>query len=125
MISSARNERAREREPGVTYVIGVDSSTTATKAVVWDSEGRAGAGGGHEFAFSIPPPGWHEQDAEDWWRSTAAALRQAATSVGASEIEAIGLTHQRETFACLGEDGSALRPAMLWLEPRAAEGVGG
>ena len=123
MISSARNERARDREPGVTYVIGVDSSTTATKAVVWDSEGRAVAEGRHEFAFSIPHPGWHEQDAEDWWRSTAAALRQAATSVSASEIEAIGLTHQRETFACLGEDGSALRPAMLWLDARAVKEV--
>jgi len=107
----------------VTYVVGIDSSTTATKAVVWDRDGRAVAEGREEFALAMPHPGWHEQDAEDWWRSTKAALRQAAASVNASEIEAIGLTHQRETFACLGENGAALRPAILWLDARAVKEV--
>ncbi|MFZ0090871.1 MAG: FGGY-family carbohydrate kinase [Solirubrobacteraceae bacterium] len=107
----------------MTYVIGMDSSTTATKAVVWDRDGRAVSEGRAEFDLSIPHPGWHEQDAEDWWRSTKVALRQAAQGVSASEIEAIGITHQRETFACLGEDGTPLRPAMLWLDARAVEEV--
>ncbi len=107
----------------MTYVIGVDSSTTATKAVVWDREGIAVCEGRQEFALAMPHPGWHEQRAEDWWRSTAAALRQAAAGVNASEIEAIGLTHQRETFACLAEDGTALRPAILWLDGRAVKEV--
>ncbi len=107
----------------MTYVIGVDSSTTATKAVVWDRDGNSVSEGRQEFELVIPHPGWHEQDAQDWWRSTAAALRQAAGGVNASEIEAIGLTHQRETFACLGEDGAPLRPAMLWLDARAVKEV--
>jgi xylulokinase len=107
----------------VTYVIGVDSSTTATKAVVWDREGRAVSEGRQEFDLTIPRPGWHEQDAQEWWRSTAAALRQAAGAVNASEIEAIGLTHQRETFACLDEDDTPLRPAILWLDGRAVKEV--
>ncbi len=107
----------------VTYVIGVDSSTTATKAVVWDRDGRTVSEGRQEFELAIPHPGWHEQDAEGWWRSTAAALRQAAGGVNASEIEAIGLTHQRETFACLDSNGTPLRPAMLWLDARAVKEV--
>ncbi len=107
----------------MTYVIGVDSSTTATKAVVWDREGRGVSEGRQEFEFVIPHPGWHEQDAREWWRSTAAALREAAGGVNASEIEAIGLTHQRETFACLDEEGEPLRPAMLWLDGRAVKEV--
>ncbi len=107
----------------MTYVIGVDSSTTATKAVVWDRDGNAVSEGRQEFELVMPHPGWHEQDAKEWWRSTAAALRQAAGGVKASEIEAIGLTHQRETFACLGEDDTPLRPAMLWLDARAGEEV--
>ncbi len=107
----------------MTYVIGVDSSTTATKAVVWDREGRAVTEGRQEFELSIPHPGWHEQDAEEWWRSTAAALRKAARGVNASEIEAIGLTHQRETFACLDDNDTPLRPAMLWLDSRAVKEV--
>jgi xylulokinase len=58
----------------VTYVIGVDSSTTATKAVVWDRDGRAVSTGRQEFELVIPHPGWHEQDARDWWRTTAAPV---------------------------------------------------
>jgi xylulokinase len=36
---------------------------------------------------------------------------------------AISITHQRETFACLTEDGHSLRPAMLWLDTRAVAEV--
>lgn len=107
----------------MTYIIGVDSSTTASKAVVWDRDGRAVGEGRQDFALDIPHAGWHEQDAQDWWRSTAVALREAGASVKASEIEAIGLTHQRETFACLGEDGTPLRPAIVWLDGRAVREV--
>lgn len=105
------------------YVIGVDCSTTATKAVVWDRDGLPVAEGRQRFPVSIPRAGYHEQDAEDWWRSTAAALRDAATAVGGEKIGAIGLTHQRESFVCLGEDGRPLRPAILWLDFRCTEEV--
>jgi xylulokinase len=105
------------------YVIGVDSSTTATKAVVWDREGHAVSEGREEFALTIPQPGWHEQNADDWWRSTRLAIKRAAANVKASDIEAIGLTHQRETFACLGDDDAPLRPAILWLDARAVKEV--
>src|ERR671925_519299 len=107
----------------MSYVIGVDSSTTATKAVVWDRSGRAVADGRAEFSLAIPRPGWHEQDAEDWWRSTARAVRRALRSVDATEVEAIGLTHQRETFACVDEDGRAVRPAIVWMDVRATREV--
>src|SRR5512132_4304878 len=85
----------------MSYVIGIDSSTTATKAVVWDHDGRAGAEGRGEFTLAVPRPGWHEQDAEDWWRSCATAVTQALETVDGSDIEALCVTHQRETFACV------------------------
>jgi xylulokinase len=107
----------------VTYVIGVDSSTTATKAIVWDRDGRAIADGRAEFALALPRPGWHEQDAEDWWRSTAAAVRRALQTVEPGDVEALCVTHQRETFACLDERGAALRPAIVWMDVRAARQV--
>jgi xylulokinase len=107
----------------VAYVIGVDASTTATKAVVWSREGRAVADGRAEFSLALPRPGWHEQDAEDWWRSTVAAVRGALQSVDPADVEAIGLTHQRETFACLDEQGRAVRPAIVWMDVRATSQV--
>ena len=80
-----------------TYAIGIDSSATATKAVVWDQDGRSVAEGRCAFPLTKPRPGWHEQDAEDWWRSTIATLRDVAAAVDTRQIGAIGLTHQRET----------------------------
>jgi xylulokinase len=105
------------------YVIGVDSSTTATKAVVWDRDGNSLAEGRAGFDLNQPQPGFHEQDAEDWWRSLIAAMRDAVRQVDASEVEAIGLTHQRETFVCLGDNDEPLRPAILWMDARAGKQV--
>jgi xylulokinase len=106
-----------------TYVIGIDCSTTATKAVVWDQDGHSVAEGRCAFPLSKPRPGWHEQDAEDWWRSTVTALREVAAVVDSRQIGAIGLTHQRETFVCAGEDGRPLRPAIMWLDSRSGPQV--
>jgi xylulokinase len=107
----------------VAYVIGIDASTTATKAVVWDRDGRAISEGRSEFPLAMPRPGWHEQDPEDWWRSTGSAVRLAMRTVDAADIEAICVTHQRETFACLDEDGRAVRPAIVWMDVRATAQV--
>ena len=71
------------------------------------------------FDLSQPRPGWGEQNAEDWWAATAAAVRRAVQTVDASRIAAICVTHQRETFVCLDQAGAPLRPAMLWLDTRA------
>ena len=101
------------------YVIGVDCSTTAAKAVVWNDEGTSMSHARWNFDLSQPRPGWGEQNAEDWWAATAAAVRRAVQTVDASRIAAICVTHQRETFVCLDQAGAPLRPAMLWLDTRA------
>lgn len=105
------------------YVIGIDCSTTATKAVVWDERGNAVAEGRSTFDLSSPQPDWGEQNAEDWWESTKTALRRAVQVVDTRRIGAIGITHQRETFVCLNEEDHPIRPAILWLDSRAREEV--
>jgi xylulokinase len=104
-------------------VIGIDSSTTAAKAVVWDATGRAVAEGRATFELSSPQPGYGEQNPEDWWSATRTAIRRAAQSVDARRIAALSITHQRESFACVTEEGQPLRPAMLWLDSRAVAEV--
>ena len=100
------------------YVVGIDCSTTATKAVVWDEEGNSVAEGRAAFPLSEPRPGWYEQDAEEWWTSVKAALKEVATKVDPDEVRAIGLTHQRETFVCVDGEGRPLRRAILWMDAR-------
>jgi xylulokinase len=100
------------------YVIGIDCSTTATKAVVWDKRGRSVAEGRATFPLEAPRPGWYEQDAEEWWGSITTALKEAASRVDANSIRALGITHQRESFVCTDEEGHPLRHAILWLDAR-------
>lgn len=100
------------------YVVGIDCSTTAAKAVVWDGAGNAVAEGRDSFPLSTPRTDWHEQNAEHWWRSTSVALAEAVSRVEPRRVRAIGLTHQRETFVCTDGNGNPVRPAIVWLDGR-------
>lgn len=108
---------------GGACVVGIDCSTTATKAVVWDREGNPVAEGRATFPLASPQPGWYEQDAEDWWQSTRSALKEAASKVDPDRIRALGITHQRESFVCTDERGSPVRKAILWLDARSHDEV--
>ena len=87
-------------------VIGIDSSTSATKAIAWDRNGRAIAEGRAPIPMSNPEPGFFEQDPNDWWRSTAQALKDLTAKVDPTRIAAVGISNQRETFGIFAEDGS-------------------
>src|SRR4051794_6566153 len=95
-------------------VIGIDSSTTATKAIAWDQAGKALAEGRAPIRLANPRPGHFEQDPAEWWDSTVAALRWVTEQVEASRIAAISISNQRETFGLFAEDGATLRPAIVW-----------
>ena len=104
-------------------VIGIDCSTTAAKAVVWNTTGRAVAEGRAPFPLSSPHPGWGEQDPADWWQAVVKAIQAACGKIDAKHVAGLSITHQRETFVCLDAAGEAIRPAMLWLDTRASEQI--
>ncbi|MFN2151202.1 MAG: FGGY family carbohydrate kinase, partial [Anaerolineales bacterium] len=51
----------------MTHFIGIDSSTTATKALLMDDHGDVVAVASHEYPFETPKPLWSEQDPALWW----------------------------------------------------------
>lgn len=104
-------------------VIGVDCSTTACKAVVWDRQGKAVATGRRSYGLSHVRSGWVEQNVADWWTATSAAIAEAAKVVGGERIAALAITHQRETFVCLDAAGNAIRPGITWMDIRATAEV--
>ncbi|TIX36265.1 MAG: xylulose kinase, partial [Mesorhizobium sp.] len=67
-------------------VIGIDSSTSATKAIAWDRNGLAVAEGRAPLAMSSPRSGYFEQDPAEWWASTVTALRAVAATVSPARI---------------------------------------
>ncbi len=102
-------------------IIGIDSSTTACKAIAFDRRGRVVAEGRASISLSNPKPGWMEQDVADWTGSLAAALRQLTRKISARRIAAVAVSNQRESFAQFDAKGKALRPGTLWLDERSAQ----
>ncbi len=104
-------------------VIGIDSSTTATKAIAFDRNGRTVAEGRAAVPLSNPKPGWFEQEIDDWTGAATKALKQLTKKVDASRIAAVSISNQRESFAQFDAKDKALRPGTLWLDERAHQEV--
>jgi xylulokinase len=104
-------------------VVAIDASTTAVKAIAFDSVGIVVAASRREIDRSSPQPGWQEQDSLDWWRAAAGSLRSVTEQVDGSRFLSLAITHQRETFVPLDELGEPLRSAILWIDVRAADQI--
>jgi sugar (pentulose or hexulose) kinase len=102
-------------------VIGIDSSTTATKAIAWNRTGAPLAEGRAAIPLAQPRPRYFEQDPEDWWHSTSLALSELTTKVDPARIAGVAISNQRETFGLFGEHGEPIRPAIVWLDERAMD----
>jgi xylulokinase len=106
----------------VSFVIGIDSSTTATKAVLVDEQGTVVATGTREYAYDTPYPGWSEQQPEQWWRGAMGSIRDAlvGADVDGQDVEAVGLTGQMHGLVMLDSQREVIRPSILWNDQRTA-----
>ncbi len=103
-------------------VIAIDSSTSASKAVVVDGRGNVLSEGKAEIDLLTPAMDQYEHDPTQWWSSTRAAIAQATDALDLTDRGRVGamcITHQRESFVLVDDDGRSLRPAILWLDSRA------
>ena len=104
-------------------VIGLDSSTQSTKAILWDRAGRLVAKGSAPISLSNPARDQFVQDPEEWWQSCCAALESCLQQVDASRVDAMAIVHQRETVAFLDSRAKSIYPAIVWLDERARSNV--
>ena len=104
----------------MTFVIGVDTSTTATKAVVVDRSGTVVGVAASSYDYATPKPLWTEQDPHLWWDAATVAISQvmAQSGIAPSDVAAIGLTGQMHGSVLLDDEGEVLRPAILWNDQR-------
>ena len=105
------------------YVLAIDQGTTGTTALIIDQRLSVKAKANVEFRQIFPKPGWVEHDFEDIWTSTqkaiALALREA--SIKGAELQAIGITNQRETTLLWDRrTGRPLHNAIVWQDRRTA-----
>jgi xylulokinase len=106
----------------VAHVLGIDVSTTATKAVLVDEAGRVAGIGTASYGYDVPQPRWSEQDPLLWWDGTVAAIRSVLVTSGISgdDVAAIGLAGQMHGSVLLDRSDRPLRPAILWNDQRTA-----
>jgi xylulokinase len=106
----------------VPHVLGIDVSTTATKAVLIDEAGAVVGIGLAEYPVENPRPLWSEQDPELWWDGAIGAIRSVLGSSGVNgqDVVGIGLTGQMHGLVLLDASDAVLRPAILWNDQRTA-----
>ncbi|GAA2423522.1 xylulokinase [Streptomyces macrosporus] len=96
-------------------VVGVDSSTQSTKALVVDAAtGQVVARGQAPHTVSAD----HESDPEQWWRALCAALEQCGPVV--HQAAAVSVGGQQHGLVTLDAEGRPVRPALLWNDVRSA-----
>lgn len=101
-------------------VIGIDVSTTATKAVAVGEAGEVLGVGTTEYGYDIPHPLWSEQDPALWWDGAVGAIRSmlSQTGLAGDDVTGVGLTGQMHGAVLLGAADEVLRPAILWNDQR-------
>ena len=104
----------------MTLLLGIDLSTTGAKALLIDDEGHVVSSATTPLSLSTPHALWSEQNPEDWWNATRTSISRAISDAGVSSesIAAIGLTGQMHGLVLLDQEGSVLRPAILWNDQR-------
>ena len=102
------------------HVLGIDVSTTATKAIVVDEAGRVAGIGSSSYGYDVPQPRWSEQDPRLWWDGTVTAIRSvlATSGVAGDDVAAVGLAGQMHGAVLLDASDEPLRPAILWNDQR-------
>ena len=106
------------------YILSIDQSTTATKAVLFDNEGRLVSQKNIDHKQYFPNAGWVEHDPEEIYRKTKQAIRKVIERSGISgaEIAALAITNQRETTVVWDrKTGKPVFNAIVWQDRRTAD----
>jgi glycerol kinase len=101
----------------MSFVLAIDQSTSATKAVLFDLNGAMVDRASREHRQIYPRPGWVEHDAEEIWQNLLATVKELAARQHEklSQLVCLSLANQRETFVVFDpKSGRPLYPAIVW-----------
>src|SRR5579859_8770 len=104
-------------------ILAIDQGTSGTTCLAFDHDAELIGRAHREFTQHFPRPGWVEHDAAEIWEVTHAVAGEALSDagVGPGELEAVGITNQRETVCVWDpETGEPLHRAIVWHDRRTA-----
>jgi len=99
------------------YILAVDQSTSATKALVYDVTGKLVDKALLDHEQIYPQPGWVEHDAERIWQNTLSVLETVVERNGAlvGDLLCLSIANQRETIVVFDrKTGEPLHNAIVW-----------
>lgn len=105
------------------YILALDAGTTSSRAILFNNEGKIVAVSQKEFEQHFPNTGWVEHDPEEIWETQLFVMKDVLVkaSASAADIEAIGITNQRETTMIWDRTtGKPVYPAIVWQDRRTA-----
>ena len=105
------------------YIITIDQSTSATLAVVFNEQCRLICRKIVAHKQYYPKPGWVEHDAEEIYRNTVEAVREAVGTIEDENISySLAITNQRETVVVWNRlSGKPVYNAVVWQCQRGAD----
>ena len=103
-------------------VIGCDIGSHGVKVVLLSLAGEYLGEAGAAYGIHYPKPTWAEQAAQTWLEAMPIALTalRAATGFAPRQVRALGLAAQVDGVVAVDAVGRPLRPAIIWMDRRAA-----
>src|SRR6478735_7270949 len=99
-------------------ILAIDQGTSSTKSLLFDDQGQVIAKGIEPLQTNYLDHGFVEQDPEGIIHNVTASVKKCltqftSTGYDLSEIAAIGISNQRETFVVWDRNGNPLYPAVV------------
>ena len=111
-----------------TTLLAVDCGTQSLRVLIFSPEGKLLTREQVSYdPYVSPGPGLAEQDPEIYWQGLVTAC-QALKKREPELMQAVcgmGVTSQRATMVNVDREGQVLRPAIVWLDQRAAQPIFG
>ena len=103
------------------YYIGLDNGGTATKAAVFDEQGRELSTCGIATKAITPKPGFVERDMEEMWDANCAVLKGALekTGIDPADVAGVGISGHGKGLYLWGKDGKPARNGIISTDNRA------
>ncbi|MBQ6543279.1 MAG: xylulokinase [Clostridia bacterium] len=101
----------------MSFYIGIDVGTSSVKAMLTDETEIINIVS-RDYPLSMPEAGWSEQDPDDWYRESVAAVKELISGVDKSKVRAISFSGQMHGLVMLDKDDRVIRPAILWNDGR-------
>ena len=113
--------RPRTRRIGI-YAIGCDVGSQSLKGVLIGPDGAVCATASESYRVDYPRDVWAEQDPVLWQRALAAVIDRlrADGRIDAADVGTLGLASQVDGVVAVDADTRPLRPAIIWMDRRAA-----